>query len=615
MSTLPPIDGRYRIIERIATGGMGEVYRAQDTVLGRDVAVKILHASLANDAGFIDRFRQEARAAALLNHPNIVAVFDWGVSPDGTYYMVMEYVDGHTVRELLAERGRLEPAQAADVLSQTLAALEVAHREGIVHRDIKPENLLVTTDGVVKVADFGLARAYAEARLTQAPGTVTGTVQYLAPEQVQGEPADPRTDLYSLGVVAYELLTGDVPFKGETSVAIAYKHVREDVPAPSTRRSDLSPAFDELVQRATRKDRDKRPQTAGEFRHAVREIQAQLPDAPPLSELVRAVTRVDIPLDRAPTVTIPQTAPPSRGGRGAHGRAARKRGRGRRIAIWFAVVAVLVGAGWAAWSFLLTAQVPSVLGLSRAQAAQAMDDAGLSGAFGDGVYSSDYERGTVAAQSPAAGARALKFNAVSLQLSLGPRTVTIPDVTGMSEADARTALERAGLVPGAVTRDYSTTVKSGRVMEQDPADGKTDSGSAVDLTISQGPPPISMPEVAGLPEEQASALLADVQVERTERYSNDVKRGVIISQTPRPGAPVFEGDSVKIVVSLGPKTFPMPDVVGMSASAAQSKLKDLGLKVETSTVAGSSGATVVGQQPSAGQTVKAGQTVTIILGL
>jgi serine/threonine-protein kinase len=591
---------------------MGEVWRAQDNVLGRDVAVKMLHASLASDSAFIDRFRQEARAAALLNHPNIVAVYDWGVTPDGTYYMVMELVEGHTVRELLVEHGRLEPAQAADVLSQTLAALEVAHREGIVHRDIKPENLLVTNDGVVKVADFGLARAYAEARLTQAPGTVTGTVQYLAPEQVQGEPADPRTDLYSLGVVAYELLTGTVPFKGETSVAIAYKHVREQVPAPSRAAPGIPAPLDALVSRATEKDRERRPQTASEVRQDIRLIQSTLPAAPPLSDLVRAIARVDIPLDRAPTVTIPQTAPPPQGGRGAHGRPRKRR---RRPLIWIAALLLIALAAAGAWRFLLTAEVPDVSGMTRAAAEQTMGEAGLSTTFGEGVYSTEFERGTVAEQSPGAGSRALRFRDVELQLSLGPRTVPVPDLIGMTEAEARKELGDANLAVGAVRTKYSTTIRSGSVMGQDPDDGRAEAGSPVDLTLSQGPPPISMPEVQGLPEEQAAALLADLDVQREERYSEEVKRGVVISQTPKPGAPVFEGDTVSIVVSLGPKNFPMPDVVGDSASAARNKLEDLGLKVNTSTVAGSSGGTVVGQQPSAGATVKAGQTVTLILGL
>ncbi len=213
---------------------MGEVFLARDTVLDREVAIKVLHRSLAGDQAFVDRFRREARAAAGLSHPNIVAVFDWG-SVDGIYYMVMEYVRGQAARAMLNRHGALAPAQTADIVRQTLLGLEHAHIQGIVHRDIKPENVLITTEGVVKVADFGLARAYADGRQTQA-GTVTGTVQYLAPEQIRGEPADPRSDLYSLGIVSYELLTGKLPFTGETAMSIAYKHLSHRVPKPSAHR-------------------------------------------------------------------------------------------------------------------------------------------------------------------------------------------------------------------------------------------------------------------------------------------------------------------------------------------------------------------------------------------
>src|SRR5947207_3807596 len=256
--TQTTIDGRYQIISRVASGGMGEVFRAHDAVLGREVAIKVLHPHLAGDRGFVDRFRREARAAAILNHPSIVGVYDWGTADD-TYFMVMEFVRGTNLRALLAEHGRLAPAQVVEVALPVLAALDHAHGHGIVHRDIKPENILISQDGVVKVADFGLARAYADSYISQAEGTVTGTVQYLAPEQIQGEPADPRTDLYALGVVMFELLTGSPPFTGETSLAIAYKHLSEEIPAPSAFQPAVPMAMDQVVLHSTAKDRADRP--------------------------------------------------------------------------------------------------------------------------------------------------------------------------------------------------------------------------------------------------------------------------------------------------------------------------------------------------------------------
>ena len=267
---------------------MGEVYRARDAVLERPVAIKVLHRNLAGDAGFVERFRREARAAANLNHQNIVAVHDWG-SVDGIYYMVMEYVAGLSVREILHAEGLLAPAQAADVLEQTLAALQHAHRQGIVHRDVKPENLMVTRDGVVKVADFGLARAFADAQITEA-GNVTGTVQYLAPEQLQGEPADPRTDLYALGVVGFELLTGRLPFTGETPMAIAYKHIHEPMPKPSSMNPAVPASLDGWVASVTEKQRELRPESAAEARRDLEAEARSLPAAPPLASLVPEVT-------------------------------------------------------------------------------------------------------------------------------------------------------------------------------------------------------------------------------------------------------------------------------------------------------------------------------------
>ena len=287
---LVTLDGRYHITERIAVGGMGEVYLAHDAVLAREVAIKVLHRSLSGDQGFVDRFRREARAAATLNHPNIVTVYDWG-AVDGIYYMVMEYVHGRSVREILNARGALAPAQAAAVLDQTLAALEHAHAKGIVHRDLKPENILITTEGVVKLTDLGLARAFADAKSTRA-GAVTGTVQYLSPEQIRGEPADPRSDLYSLGIVGYELLTDRLPFTGETPMAIAYKHLSDRVPAPSAAVAGLPADLDGFIASATDPDREMRPESATEMRRDLTTIAPHLERARTLASLVADVPRI-----------------------------------------------------------------------------------------------------------------------------------------------------------------------------------------------------------------------------------------------------------------------------------------------------------------------------------
>src|SRR5712691_3890533 len=309
------VAGRYQVIARIASGGMGEVFRAHDAVLGREVALKVLHPQFAGDRGFVDRFRREARAAAILNHPNIVGVYDWGLT-EGTYFMVMEYVRGHNLRTLLSEYGRLQPLQVVEIAAQVLSALDHAHGHGIVHRDVKPENILIARDGTVKVADFGLARAYADSYVSQAEGTVTGTVQYLAPEQIQGEPADPRTDLYALGVVMFELLTGGPPYSGETSLSIAYQHLTGQVPSPSHIAPAIEPAMDQVVLRATAKDRGDRPPSATAMREEVARAAAALPPAPPVAELAGRIPAAEPPsTERAETVTIPRRASPrARGG-------------------------------------------------------------------------------------------------------------------------------------------------------------------------------------------------------------------------------------------------------------------------------------------------------------
>ncbi len=304
----------------MAAGGMGEVFRAHDAVLAREVAIKVLHRSLAGDQGFVDRFRREARAAASLSHPNIVAVYDWG-AVDGIYYMVMEFVRGRAARDLLNANVRLEPAQAAEIVRQTLLALEAAHAQGIVHRDIKPENILVTTGGTVKVADFGLARAYADGKATQAGG-VQGTVQYLSPEQIRGEPADPRSDLYSLGIVTYELLTGRLPFTGETAMSIAYKHLSGRVPKPSSAVANVPKELDGFVLSATDRDRELRPESAVEMRRDLESIASGLPAARSLAAVVSDLPEVSgegsvterVPLVASTTQTIPRAerheAPP-----------------------------------------------------------------------------------------------------------------------------------------------------------------------------------------------------------------------------------------------------------------------------------------------------------------
>jgi beta-lactam-binding protein with PASTA domain len=588
---------------------MGEVFRAHDTVLAREVAIKVLHRSLAGDPGFVDRFRREARAAATLNHPNIVAVYDWG-AVDGIYYMVMEYVRGRSVRDLLNARVRMEPAQAAELLRQTLLALEHAHGAGIVHRDLKPENMLVTTSGVVKLTDLGLARAYADGRATQT-GTVTGTVQYLAPEQIRGEPADPRTDLYSLGVVAFELLTGRLPFTGETAMAIAYKHLSDRVPRPSSLIPELPAELDAFVASATERDRELRPESASEMRRDLEAIARDLPPASPLAGLVAEVpdvvdvrtTELEPPV-QATTVTIP--------------RVERRQRRGlRRFLGAVLVIAALASAAWGAWAYLLPhhVEVPDVAGLSVSAASARLNDAGLHVRLAGGVYSLSVPRGEVVKLRPVTGASLERGATVTIVPSLGPPLRPVPQVTGAPVAEATTTIRHAGFRVGDASGHWSSTVPVGHVIGTTPPFGETAPlRSALTPIVSKGPPPRPVPkDLVGLDVEKATAELVSggFAVKIGERFSDTVPIGVVMGANPKPGAKAPYGSTVTITVSKGPQTFPCPNFVGLSLADARTLAASVGLRVAALPVPGATGTTVASQVPKAGDTVRAGATITL----
>jgi eukaryotic-like serine/threonine-protein kinase len=599
------VDGRYQVLGRLASGGMGEVYRAHDPVLDREVAIKVLHTSLADDPGFIDRFRREARSAGMLSHPHIVAVHDWGETA-GTYFMVMEYVRGPNVRTLLMRDGTLAPAHAVEVAQGVLGALDYAHRQGIVHRDIKPENIMITTEGVVKVADFGLARALADSRISQVPGTVTGTVQYLAPEQIEGRPADPRTDLYATGVVLYELLTGQVPFTGETSVAIAYKHLRERVPPPSRANPMVPRSLDRVVVGATQRDRDRRTPDAATMRQELGGASSELPPAAPLSQVASSVTPADeVPADRLSTVTIPRTLSPKQ----------RRRQRLRRFWTVLSALVVLAVAGWAVWTYLVPhpTDVPRLIGDRLEVARQEIESAGLRLVFEE-RYSSDVPAGQVISQDPRPGTEVEQGDSVRVVVSLGPELVQVPRLEGLTQSAARSRIERARFEVGRVDHVYHDQVPEGHVIDQNPqAGGELEVGNRIDLTVSRGVEPVDVPSVAGLPQEQAESVLvgAGLGVRATDDFSAEVPPGDVISQEPAPGETVAPDTVVTIVVSKGPREFPMPNAVGTGRDEAKSQLEALGLVVRVVSVPNSDGNQVVSQRPDPGQTVRQGQEVTI----
>jgi beta-lactam-binding protein with PASTA domain/predicted Ser/Thr protein kinase len=600
------IEGRYQIITKVASGGMGEVYRAHDAVLAREVAVKVLHPHFAGDRGFVDRFRREARAAAILNHPNIVGVYDWG-STDGTYFMVMEFVQGLNLRNVLTEYERLEPGQVIDVCLPVLSALDHAHGHGIVHRDIKPENILIARDGVVKVADFGLARAYADSYISQAEGTVTGTVQYLAPEQIQGEPADPRTDLYALGVVMFELLTGSPPFNGETSLAIAYQHLSGQVPSPSSVVSGVPRSLDLAVAGATDRDRTRRPQSARALAHELTRASRDVERSRPIADLARQIPSADVVTEeRATTVTIPRAVSP---------RAKRARWF-RRAAVFLFTLLVLAGGTAAAWVFAVPhyTLVPRVQGLSVEQAEARLRAAGLDVRTGQGLFSSTVPVGTVIDSRPSAGAKIRKGAVVFLVPSLGPELRPVPDVGGLAEGDAKKAIKDAGF-KYFVTRTYDDNVKKGIVIRQNPAaEVKLEKGKQITITISRGPAPVEVPTVKGMTAEVAKATLEakGFKVNQSEDFSTTVPKGEAIGTDPPAGTEQPVGSEIDLIVSKGPRSFAMPNVKGMKVDAATTKLQDLGLHVTLHKLGAPFDGTVVQlQSPAPGTTVHVGDTVEI----
>ena len=587
------------------------MFRAQDAVLAREVAIKVLHRSLAGDQQFVDRFRREARAAAVLSHPNIVAVYDWG-AVDGIYYMVMEFVRGRGVRDLLNAHGRMEPGQAAEIVRQTLLALEAAHSQGIVHRDIKPENILVTTGGTVKVADFGLARAFADGRVTSA-GAVQGTVQYLSPEQIRGEPSDPRSDLYSLGIVTYELITGKLPFTGETAMSIAYKHLSGRVPRPSSVVPQVPKELDGFVLSATDRDRELRPESATEMR---RDLESLMPSPSPNRSLAAVVGDLpEVTMDAEVTEHVPPVAPTTQ----TIPRVERsRRRRGKKTLGVLLLVLALAATAWGAWAYVIphSANVPDVVGLSLDEARAQLDQAGFRVKIADGVYKLLIPAGHVVQVTPAPGSTLERDITVTLVPSLGPKPVPVPDLAGKTLDEARILLGRAHLTLGTVEHEYSDEPEDTILgITSEVVDGKAPRNSAIDVVVSKGPRPVRVPNVVGATLEEAEQALEGagfvVDDSRT-KFSTEVERGRVMKQTPADGR-LQPGETVTLVVSLGPKHFTVPDFRGRSKEDAQALADQYGLVVAFSTVPNTSGTIVFSQNPGVGATVTYGDTVTLYL--
>ncbi|MFC8657250.1 Stk1 family PASTA domain-containing Ser/Thr kinase [Streptomyces parvus] len=626
------LDGRYRIEARIAVGGMATVYRAVDTRLDRVLALKVMHPALATDVSFVERFIREAKSVARLAHPNVVAVFDQGA--EGAYvYLAMEYVAGCTLRDVLRERGALQPRAALDILEPVLAALGAAHRAGFVHRDMKPENVLIGDDGRVKVADFGLVRAVGTA--TDTTGSLLGTVSYLAPEQIEHGTADTRSDVYACGVVLYEMLTGAKPHTGENAAQVIYQHLNSDVPAPSAVVPGLPVALDSLVASATARNPEVRPHDAVLLLAETREARAGLTDAELDAVPPQALSDSHDGADDRTSV-IPRALPQDGDGDGVHrtsrlamppaGPAAPARrpagrrgpfgGPHRRLVIALAAVLLTLGIGTGVWyinSGQFT-QVPSLLGQTQQTAEKRLADAGLGLKGVDRVFSDTVERGEVVSSEPDSGDRIRGNGSVTLVVSRGPEIVRVPDVVGASLADARRSLKKVGLVPGMVTREFSEDVERGEVIRTDPRAG-TDRNpdTAVALVVSKGAP-VDVPDVTGLSAEEATAEL-EAEGLKAEvlpgRVHSPEAAGDVAEQSPGAGTEAAEGDTIQLTVSKGPRMLDVPDVTGRDVDEARSTLEEAGFEVKVDRPFLSFSDTIASQSVDGGEQAPEGSTITI----
>lgn len=589
---------RYKVTEKVGSGGMAEVYKAYDPVLNRVVAIKTLHPQFAQEEDFIARFRREAQSAANLNHSNIVNVYDWG-REGNTYFIVMEYLEGKNLKQLIEEKGALDASEAVGIASKVLQALEVAHQNEVIHRDIKPGNIIINPQGEVKVTDFGIARAGATSTMTQT-GSIVGTAQYISPEQAQGATAEAPSDLYSLGVVLYEMLTGSPPFEGDSPVAVALKQVNEEPVPPRKLRPDIPKPLETVVMHALSKNPSDRYQDAAEFREDLAKVAQGLP-----------VKKGGFsPGDKTVVMKRPLA----------------KKRRGKKTLLWTALIilAILLAvAGGLAIGGLFapkTAVVPDLKGKAVTEAKLLLKTKGLELKVEERKYSSKVKTDRIISQDPKAGDKIDKGGVVFVVVSKGRQGVKVPDVTGEDLGQATHLLGEVGLEIGQVQKVYSDEVEEDTVISQDPKAGKkVAKETAVNLVVSKGSQRVSIPDVVGKTSSQAAAILgqASLNVEQQEESSKTVGEGKVIRTIPAAGAEVKRGATVAIIVSTGPEHVVVPDVTTKLQATATTQLETAGFSVDAKTQSGVPPAQVgrvITQNPTGGEQADDGSTVTIWIG-
>lgn len=629
------VDERYRVTRRLARGGMATVYVAQDERLDRPVALKVMHPHLADSDAFVERFRREARSAARIVHPGVVSVFDQGVVT-GQGFLVMELIDGTNLRQLLRAQGAFTIPQALRYTTDTLEALRAAHRVGVIHRDIKPENILVPSDGPAKVTDFGLARAASEVSMSST-GNMLGTVAYIAPEIATTAEADARSDIYSVGIMLYEMLTGAVPWAGESPLQIASHHVSDDVPSPSAAQPWIPREIDDLVAALTAREPANRPADASDAIDLVARVAAAIPSnlanrraevAPGErhrasetsalnTEIMSAQFTRPLPAPASSSVALVHTS-----GATQAAQAALPPKKSARAAAWIALVVLLLvvaGLGGRWWwteygpgSYLT---MPETTGRTLTDVQADLDALGLRTQVEE-EFSDDVDTGSVTRSDPEGGSSVHKRSEVQLYVSKGVDMKTVPEVTGKSQDEAQRSLTDAGLAVGAVTDAYSEDVPQGQVISQSVAAGTSLAhDSAVDIVLSKGREPLTVPTLSGLSASAAKSAIEDLGLVAapTEAYSDTVAEGQVISQQTREGSTLHRGDSVAYTVSKGPEKVAIPDVVGLQREEARSLLESAGFTVKEEAILGGFFGTVRSSDPAAGTMTKKGSTVTITI--
>ena len=620
------IDGRYQLTRIVASGGMATIYAALDLRLDRQVAVKVMHPHLAQDEQFVSRFIREAKAAASLSHPNIVAVLDQGWNQGGTpcVFIVMELIEGATLRDYLHEQGALPVERALQLITPVASALAAAHRLGIVHRDIKPENILVSKEGRIKIADFGLARgALLGSTMTAESSVILGSVSYLSPEQVQRGVSDARSDVYSLGIVLFELLTGQKPYQGEDPVQIAIRHVNDRVPAPSTLNPNISPEVDELVLKATNIDPDKRPKDAGELQELLRALSEKLDpkrrqlslelDLPPLpinSNTKESKNRNKKTTQKEETVAKKEKTTPTK-----KSTTSPRVKRNRRIAAGLAITL-----GVLAWYLVVgpgsKVVVPSLAGLTTNQAKSQLEDLGLNLDIASEEFSEDIPEGKVITSQPAGGGRVAPNGTVAVTVSRGKERYAVPNLQGLKIEVAENLLKDNKLILGEVVEEFSTEFPKGFIMRSAPTAGeRIKRDSQVNIFVSKGIEQIGVSSYKGKSGEQALNELTEAgfEVDTKYIYSEDLPIGAVISQSPAAGE-LDKGIKITLLVSKGSEFVFIPNILSLTQAKAVATLKDLDLKVIVKTVGNKKTKVVTNVAPKVGTKVKRGSTVTITVG-